>query len=231
MARTASKKMDMDDLPTLRDALIEATLPHIAFDGWAAQALRHGAADLELPPEAVERAFPGGAADAVAHFIAKADREMLDALDKMDLPSMKVRDRIATAIRVRLEQAADHKEAVRKALAFTALPQYAGLALKSLYRTVDAIWYAAGDTATDYNFYTKRALLAGVYSATLLYWLEDKSEGHEATWAFLDRRIANVMSIPKLTGKLRGVAGKLPNPFLLFRGPKGGRRGPFRPAA
>lgn len=231
MARTASKKMDMDDLPTLRDTLIEATLPHIAFDGWAAQALRHGAVDLELPPEAVERAFPGGAADAVAHFIAKADREMLDALDRLDLPSMKVRERIATAIRVRLEQAAEHKEAVRKALAFTALPQYAGLALKSLYRTVDAIWYAAGDTATDYNFYTKRALLAGVYSATLLYWLEDKSEGHEATWAFLDRRIANVMSIPKLTGKLRGVAGKLPNPLLLFRGPKGGRRGPFRPAA
>lgn len=231
MARTASKKMDIDDLPTLRDALLEATLPHIAFDGWSAQALRHGAADLELPPEAVERAFPGGAAEAVAHFIAHADRRMLEALEAMDLPSMKVRERIATAIRVRLEQAAEHKEAVRKALAFTALPQQAGLALKSLYRTVDAIWYAAGDTATDYNFYTKRALLAGVYSATLLYWLEDKSEGHEATWAFLDRRIANVMSLPKLGGKLRGVAGKLPNPFLLFRGPKGRRRGTFRPAA
>lgn len=231
MARTASKKMDLDDLPTLRDALIEATLPHIAFDGWSLAALRRGAEDIGLPPEAVERAFPGGAADAVAHFIAKADRDMLDALDKMDLPSMKVRERIATAIRVRLEQAAGHKEAVRRALSFLALPQHAGLALKSLYRTVDAIWYAAGDTATDFNFYTKRALLAGIYSATLLYWLEDKSEGHEATWAFLDRRIANVMSIPKLTGKLRGVAGKLPNPFLLFRGPKGGRRGPFRPAA
>lgn len=231
MVKAAKKKMNMDDLPALRDALIEATLPHIAFDGWSVQALRQGAAVIGLDRADIERAFPGGGVEAVAHFISHADREMLEALDKMDLPAMKVRERIAAAIRVRLEQAAGHKEAVRKALAFLALPQHAGLALKSLYRTVDAIWYAAGDTATDYNFYTKRALLAGVYSSTLLYWLEDKSEGHEATWAFLDRRIANVMNIPKLTGKLRGMAGKLPNPFLLFRGPKGARRGPFRPAA
>ena len=93
------------------------------------------------------------------------------------------------------------------------------MAAKCLYRTVDAIWYAAGDTSTDYNFYTKRGLLAGVYSSTVLYWLNDDSEGAVATWAFLDRRIADVMKVPKLIGKVSGLTGKLPNPLRLFRMP------------
>lgn len=212
-----------NDLTALRDMLLEASLPHVPFDGWSLEALRRGAADAGLGVDAVERAFPRGAVDAVAHFIDKADRDMLAALDDLDLPSLKIRERIAVAVRTRLEQAAPHKEAVRKALAFTALPQHAGLAAKSLYRTVDSIWYAAGDTATDFNFYTKRALLAGVYSSTLLYWLEDRSEDSADSWAFLDRRIANVMQIPKLTGKLKGLATRLPNPMLLFKGPGRGR--------
>jgi ubiquinone biosynthesis protein COQ9 len=91
---------------------------------------------------------------------------------------------------------------VRRALALLSLPFNAPLALKLLYNTVDALWYAAGDTSTDFNFYTKRATLAGVYSSTLLYWLNDRTPGSEATWAFLDRRIEDVMKIEKLKSQV-----------------------------
>ena len=110
-----------------------------------------------------------------------------------------------------------HREAVRRGLSLLALPQYAPVATRLLYRTVDAMWYAAGDTSTDYNFYSKRALLAGVYSATLLYWLNDKSDGFEATWAFLDRRVANVLQVPKLMNRASQILEILPDPFRLFR--------------
>ena len=99
----------------------------------------------------------------------------------------------------------------------TALPQHGPLALRCLYRTVDTVWYAAGDTATDFNFYTKRALLAGVYSATVLYWLNDKSEGSADTWRFLDRRIADAMRLPRLTTPLRELADRMPSPFRFAR--------------
>jgi ubiquinone biosynthesis protein COQ9 len=163
------------------------------------------------------RAFPGGVVELLEFFIAEADRHMLDALARTDLSALKVRERIATAVRLRLEAETPHKEAVRKALAVLALPIHAGRALKCLYRTVDAIWYAAGDTATDFNFYTKRGLLAAVYGATMLYWLDDRSAGSVDTDAFLDRRIADVMAIPKLTRRLGEIVDRLPNPARFWR--------------
>ena len=112
---------------------------------------------------------------------------------------------------------AGHREALRHVLSFLALPQNAPLGLKCLYRTVDAMWRAAGDTATDYNFYTKRMLLSGVYGSTLLYWLDDESADYEDSWAFLDRRIADVMTIEKTKGRLKGFFDKLPDPGELLR--------------
>ncbi|WP_374298103.1 COQ9 family protein, partial [Sphingomonas sp.] len=116
---------------------------------------------------------------------------------------------------------------------FLAMPLNAALALKLLYRTVDAIWYAAGDNATDFNFYTKRGLLAGVYSATLLYWLNDRSQDCADTWAFLDRRIEEVMQVPKLLGRLGSLTERLPNPFRVAQRmrPGGARKGHFRTRA
>ena len=140
---------------------------------------------------------------------------MLDGLAERDLAAMKVRARIAAAVRLRLELLEPHREAVRRGLAFFALPPNAAVGLKCLYRTVDAIWYAAGDRATDYNFYTKRLLLAGVYSSTLLFWLDDASEGREATWAFLERRIAEVLKVGGRLGK--AVSGVLDLPDRLAR--------------
>ena len=112
------------------------------------------------------------------------------------------------------------EQAVRRALSYLALPRNAALGAKCLYRTVDAIWYAAGDTSTDYNFYTKRLLLAGVYASTLLFWLNDTSEGRAETWAFLDRRIAEVTRLGGTLG--RGIGALLDLPDRLFRGRAGG---------
>jgi ubiquinone biosynthesis protein COQ9 len=185
-----------------RRAILAASLPHVAFDGWTDRLFDRAAEDLGLAPSEVRRLFIGGAGELVGFFIAEADRRMMAALAERDLAATRVRDRIATAVRVRLEDALPHREAVRRALAYFAMPHHAGAGAASLYRTVDAIWRAAGDTATDVNFYTKRGLLAGVYSATLMFWLNDRSEGCEATWRFLDRRIDDVMRIQKARASL-----------------------------
>jgi ubiquinone biosynthesis protein COQ9 len=203
----------------LRERLLEATLDHVPFDGWTRAALKAGARDAGIAPAMADNLFPGGGGEMIEFFNRLADRRMVEALEALDPASMRVRDRIATAIRLRLEQNAAHREAIRQGLAVLAMPQNAALAARCLYRTVDAIWYAAGDRSTDYNFYTKRGLLAAVYGSTVLYWLNDNSEGFADSWAFLDRRIADVMRIPQTVGRIGRVAERLPNPLRLFRRP------------
>jgi ubiquinone biosynthesis protein COQ9 len=193
--------------------LLAALLPQAPFDGWSGAALLRAAAECGIAASAIPQLFPNGPLDAIAFWIAESDRAMLAELEVRDLAAMKVRERVAAAVRIRLEQQAPHREAVRRALAVLALPTNAGIALASLYRTVDAIWQAAGDTATDWNFYTKRILLAGVYGSTLLFWLDDKSEGFVATWAFLERRLADVMRIQQARGALDRLFERLPETF------------------
>lgn len=123
---------------------------------------------------------------------------------------MKIRDRIRTAVRCRLEANSAHREAIRHALAVLASPLAGSLGARLLYRTVDAIWYAAGDTSTDFNFYTKRGILAAVYSSTLLFWLADRSPQSADSWAFLDRRIDNVMQFEKLKARLKNWGERTP---------------------
>ncbi len=212
------KRAEAPGPEALRERILEAALPHVPFDGWSRKALVQGAREIGLGSDEVARVFSGGAAEMIELHSRMADRKMSTALEAMDLPSMKIRDRIRTAVQVRLEQNAPHREAVQRALAILALPQNAALAARLLYRTVDAIWYAAGDEATDFSFYSKRGLLAGVYSSTLLCWLNDRSEGFEDTLAFLDRRIDNVMNLPRFTGRLQAVANSVPNPFRIVRG-------------
>ncbi len=148
------------------------------------------------------RVFPGGAIDAVDAFSALGDAALVEALATHPLSSMKIRERIALAVRLRIALNDPYREAVRKAVAMHALPFYALRGLRALYNTVDTIWREIGDISTDTSFYTKRMSLAGVYSSTLLFWLDDKSPNCEASWAFLDRRIDNVMQIGKLRKKL-----------------------------
>ncbi len=130
---------------------------------------------------------------------------------------MRVRERVALGVRRRLEALAPYREAVRRVLSFMALPQNAGLALRGTWRTVDAIWYAAGDTATDFNHYTKRGLLASVHASSVLYWLGDDSEGFADTWAYLDRRIEGILAVPRLQSRLKKAITALPRPSRFFR--------------
>ena len=210
------------DIDKTRAKLLEATLPHIAFDGWTEKALLSGAAELGLDQAEALTAFPGGSAEIIEYFSAEADRRLLAELEKHDLASMRLRERVALGVRLRLERLAPHREAVRRGLGFLSLPRNAGLGLKCLYRTVDAIWHAAGDTSTDYNFYSKRLLLAGVYSSTLLVWLNDRSEDFAETWAFLDRRIEEVLKVGGTLGRVLGGVLDLPDRILRARaGPRG----------
>lgn len=180
-------------------------LRHVSFDGWSMRALRLVAKDLGEDFEFVSQVFPGGAMGMVNAFIKAVDEDMVQALAKRDLRSLKVRERIALAVRLRLETITPHREAVRRGLALHSLPFNTPHAFRSLYGTVDAIWAGIGDTSTDFNFYTKRSLLAGVYSSTLLYWLGDQSDECTDTWAFLDRRIEDVMRIQKAKGRVEGM--------------------------
>ena len=178
-----------------RDRILEAALGHASFDGWSRKSLLAGARDAGFDAATARRLFPGGGDDLLAHLDDWADRRMLERLDRLDLGAMRVRDRIAAAVRARLEALGPHREAVRRAAAARALPGNAVRSTRDLWRTVDAIWSAAGDSARDFSYYTKRGLLAAVYGATFFYWLEDRSEGCRDTWAFLERRIDDVMRI------------------------------------
>jgi ubiquinone biosynthesis protein COQ9 len=200
-----------------REALLTAVLDHVPFDGWSESAFQIGAKDAGISIERALNAFPGGMAEVLAFYHESADRWMIEALLREPLADMKIREKIAKAVRLRLEQNFAHREAVRSGCSFLLMPQHAPLAAKLLYRTVDAIWYAIGDRSTDFNFYTKRGLLAAVYSATVLYWINDKSPNCASTWSFLDRRIAEVMQVPKAIAGLTKFAERLPDPTKVFR--------------
>jgi ubiquinone biosynthesis protein COQ9 len=200
-----------------RAALIEAMLPSVPFDGWSRPALRSAARHIGMPTEEALALFPNGAAQLVACFSRWADRRMLDRLESTDLEPLRISERVALAITTRLEIMAPWREAVRRALSVLALPRHSPLALRLLYGAVDDIWYAAGDRATDFSFYTKRATLAAIYAATLLYWLDDSSPDFADTRAFLDRRLAGVASISKARQSFETASERLPNPFRLLR--------------
>jgi ubiquinone biosynthesis protein COQ9 len=201
-----------------RDALVMATLNHVVFDGWSKDALLRGASDAGMTEHDVDVLFPGGARPAVRHWLELADRMMIEDLTGVDLDALRIRDRIALMVRTRLERWTPYREAVRRAVALSVTPGYAEDSLRSGWSTVDAMWRAAGDRSTDFNYYTKRGLLAAVYSSTLLAWLDDQSEDCADTWAFLDRRIANVMQVPKIQARLKETLERLPNPLRILRG-------------
>ncbi|WP_373084860.1 COQ9 family protein [Sneathiella sp.] len=194
---------DAQSDPGRQSRLLEAVLPHVLFDGWSHKAMIKAAEDIGEDITVFDLAFPNGATDMIRLFVENADDEMEATLANRDVLSLKIRDRITLAIRVRLENYTAHKEAVRLAVNILALPQNAALGLKLTAGTVSRMWWATGDNSTDFNWYSKRLTLSAVYGATLLYWLEDKSEGNARTWDFLDRRIENVMQFETAKYKFR----------------------------
>ncbi len=188
-----------------RDRLLDASLPHVAFDGWSEATFRAAIVDSGLAPGLARALFPRGGVDLALAWHRRGDAAMRAALEGRDLAALRYRDRIALAVRLRLEAISD-AEAVRRGTALFALPNHAAEGARAVWGTADAIWNAMGDTSTDLNWYTKRATLSAVYASTVLYWLGDESPGHAATWEFLDRRIENVMAIEKLKTGVRDTA-------------------------
>ena len=200
-----------------RDRLIDVMLPDVAFDGWSHAALRNAARRLDMPADEALALFPRGAPDLVAGFSAWANRRMLDRFEATEPETGGTSARVKRALSLRFEVVEPWREAVRRALSVLALPPHAVLGMRLIYDTVDGIWYAAGDASTDFSFYTKRATLAGVYSATLMYWLEDRSEDFADTRAFIDRRLADIARLGEARARLETAFERLPNPFRLFR--------------
>jgi ubiquinone biosynthesis protein COQ9 len=170
-----------------------------------------------MPADEALALFPNGAAELVACFSRWADQRMLDRLETTALDSLRIPERIAVAIATRLEIISPWREGVRRALSVLTLPQHAALGLRLLYETVDGIWYAAGDRATDFSFYTKRVTLAAVYATTLLYWLEDSSPDFADSRAFLERRLTEVASIGKAHQRFEVAVERMPNPVRMLR--------------
>lgn len=177
---------------TERDALLDALLRLVPARGWTMAAAREAAVAAGRDAQDATMLFPGGAAELVEAWIDLADRRMEAGTQELDLAGKKAPERVRAVIALRFDQTRGHKDAVRRGMALLALPANAGAAARSAARTVNAIWQAAGDSAVDFSWYTKRATLAGVYGATLLAWLADPSEDDRATLAFLDRRLAGV---------------------------------------
>ena len=198
----------MDD-PTLDEmrVMLAVELPrHAAFDGWTPAALDLAAAACGINPAVARLAFPGGAVDMVDAWFAHVDAAMLERLPSETLAAMKVRQRITALVEARLDLVAADGEALRRALAVLAQPQNLARAARLNWRAADVMWRAAGDTATDYNHYTKRALLGGVYAATVLAMMADESEGRADTRAFLGRRIEGIMQFEKLKARFSRAA-------------------------
>jgi ubiquinone biosynthesis protein COQ9 len=200
-----------------RDRLIEAMLPDVAFDGWSHAALRGGARRIEAAADEAIALFPRGASDLVAGFSRWADRRMLDWYEAAPPEERGTSARVKLALELRFEIVAPWREAVRRTLPVLAQPQNVPLGLRLLYETVDGIWYAAGDRAADFSFYTKRATLAGLYTAAVLYWLDDRSDDFADTRAFIDRRLGDLARLTGARRQLETALERLPNPLRLLR--------------
>src|SRR3954451_555556 len=192
MAETALAPTDMT-LDELRLALAPKIAPNAAFDGGGDKALAMAAAELGVPAPRARLAFPGGASEMIDAWFDAIDRGMAAAFPLEKVEAMKIRERIASLVMYRLEVINPHKEALRRALAILASPQNLPLAGRLGWRAADRMWRIAGDKATDFNHYSKRAILMGVYGSTSLVYLDDDGEGLAKTRAFLERRIDDVM--------------------------------------
>ena len=191
-----------------KDDLIRAMLPHVAFDGWSDEAFAAAATDCGISMDAAKQILPGGMADIIDAFVDMADRDMARALDALTPRPERVSEIIRAAILCRLEGAEAHRLSVTAALKFLAHPQHGAVATKTLYRTVDRIWRLTGDKSVDFSFYTKRATLAGVYSASLLYWVANPTANRSKIEAFVDQRLREIAFLPKVTAPVRGIASE-----------------------
>lgn len=213
-----------DPSHTARLALLKATLPHIPFDGWSSKSLRQAVSSSGLPNGAEELYFPGGALEMIAFWNAEMDKSVATELAKLDLKSMRIRDKVTAGVTARLEAISEHEEAARRAISRTALPDGLSIGPKVLWAAADTIWRGIGDTSTDINYYTKRTTLSAVISTSLASWLSDDTLEKTKARAFLDARIENVMQFEGAKFKAKKRLSGLPNPAEILGGLRYGTR-------
>ncbi len=189
-------------LEKLRIALAPAVAEAAVFDGWTETAVANAAAAEGVDPAVAAYAFKGGAMVAISAWIAAIDEAMAEALPMDVLAGVKIRERIRRLVQFRIDALAGHQEALRRALAIMAMPHNAPTALRLGWASADVMWRLAGDTATDYNHYTKRLTLGALYTSTLAVFAHDESADHADTRAFLERRIDGVMRFEKVKARL-----------------------------
>lgn len=189
-------------LDELRLAMAPAVAESAIFDGWSDAAVIAAARGIGVDPDVARLAYPGGAMDMISAWIETIDAAMADDLPQSVLDEMPIRERIRRLVQYRLDAIMGLEEALRRALAIMAMPQNVASSLKTGWRSADIMWRLAGDVATDYNHYTKRTILAGIYGATLAVFVGDDSDGKADTKAFLDRRIEGIMKFEKAKAKL-----------------------------
>ena len=201
-------EMTVDEL---RLALAPLIPTNAVFDGWSDQALAMAASELGVPADRAALAFPGGPIDMIDAWFDAIDRAMARAYPLDVISKLKIRERIRDLVLYRIEVIHPHKEALRRALAILAMPQNGLAGPRLAWRAADRMWRIAGDVSTDFNHYSKRTILAGLYSATMLVYLEDSTEELSTTRGFLDRRIDDVMSFEKFKARWRGSRERLPS--------------------
>jgi ubiquinone biosynthesis protein COQ9 len=207
--------MTVDPMQDIKDKLIMAVLPEIPFSGWTRSALGDAAVSIGMDRTMAERAFPGGPVAAALHFADLADRQLAREAETADLGKKGMTTRIKWLVRRRIEAWEEHREAVRRAISLFSMPNVSARAAQAAWRTADLIWYLAGDNSVDFSYYTKRFSLSGVYSATLMVWLSDTSEGSAESWDFLDRRAAELAKVPKLVNQGKDMAKRLMSSKML----------------
>jgi ubiquinone biosynthesis protein COQ9 len=196
-------KQQPDDytLDELRPLLARAVPRHAGFDGWGDSAVDAAAGELGVNPAVARLAFGGNRVAMIDAWFASVDADMLEMVPPEQLATMKIREKITALVEARLTLLTPNREALRRATAILAFPTNAARALALGWRAADVMWRAAGDVATDYNHYSKRAILGSVYGATLTIFLNDESEGLAETKAFLARRIEGIMRFEKAKAK------------------------------
>ncbi len=172
------------------------------FDGWSDAAVASAAAEAGVPEGTARLAMGEGAMDRIAAWIERVDADMAAAFSEVRIHNLPIRERIRTLVQFRLDALSGQEEALRRALAIMAMPQNARRTAALGWHSADAMWRLAGDTATDWNHYSKRATLGAIYAATLLVLANDASDDKAETRAFLDRRISGVMRFEKAKARI-----------------------------
>ncbi len=196
----------------IRDDILDAALKIAPFEGWTTLTLKKAVHETDLPEGSEQLYFESGVSSLLDHWASRLDAQTKAKIETLDLSSLKIRDRVTQGVLARLEATGDNEEAARRASSRLVLPDLAATGFQQLWQAADTIWRAIGDTSTDANYYSKRVILAGVIGSTLPVWLSDQSDDKAQARAFLDARIANVISFESFKWRMKSATKDLPNP-------------------